>query len=220
MLYYKRWQWPPIYNERLLLLVHVVVRTCMHADQINRMVSPPSFQELPPPLDAWNGSQVMPPVFCDHYHDIDVTVMGAVYRWKLNGAAGHHTLQYGPSIADEFNLCRIPRYYTFPALEQLLPPSNGIFVAEFIEGVVCLLVYMVLLTGSMYLVHIIWNKIDERFSSITLSHKKWYVVANLSKAFLLGVLALSVKYWWTLYVTYYKARRHVTRLELKRCTVL
>ena len=38
--------------------------------------------------------------------------------------------------------------------------------------------------GYVFLVHIIWNKIDERFSSITSSHKKWYVVDNLAKAFL------------------------------------
>ena len=128
---------------------------------------------------------------------------------------------YGPPLGDEINLCKAPRYYSFPTLEQILPPSDGIFVVEdFVDGVVCLLVCMVLLTVAMYLVHVIWDKIDEKFSSINPSHKKWYVVANLSKAFLLGVQALSFRYWWAVYITYIKLGRHVYRLELKRCTVL
>ena len=128
---------------------------------------------------------------------------------------------YGPPLGDEINLCKAPRYYSFPTLEQILPPSDGIFVVEdFIDGVVCLLVCIVLLTVAMYLVHVIWDKIDEKFSSINPSHKKWYVVANLSKAFLLGVQALSFRYWWAVYITYIKLGRHVYRLELKKCAVL
>lgn len=133
----------------------------------------------------------------------------------------HATLfPYGPPVADEFNLCRVPRYFTFPVLERLLPPSDGIYVVEdFIDSVVCLLKSMVLLTVAIYVVYVIWDQVDKRFSSIVPSHKKWYVVANLSKAFLLGVQALSGRYWWAVYIGYVKGR-HLSRLELKRCTVL
>lgn len=127
----------------------------------------------------------------------------------------------GEISGGEINLCKAPRYYSFPALEQILPQSDGIYVVkDFIDAVVCLLVCTVLLTVAMYLVHVIWNKIDEKFSSINPSHKKWYVIANLSKAFLLGIQALSFRYWWGVYITYFKVGRHVYRLELKRCTVL
>ena len=128
--------------------------------------------------------------------------------------------RYGPPVADEFNLCWVPRYFTFPALKQILPSSEGIFVVDdFIDSVICLLISMIVLTAGMFCVYAIWNKIDVRFSSINPSHKKWYVIANLSKAFLLGVQALSVRYWWTVYICIITGR-YVSRLELKRCTVL
>lgn len=127
---------------------------------------------------------------------------------------------YGPPVADEFNMCWVPRYSSFPALERLLPSSDGIYVAEdFIDGVVCLLKCVISLTVAMYVVYKIWDRVDEKFSSITPSHKKWYVVANLSKAFLLGIQALSFRYWWAMYISYNNGR-YMSRLELKRCTIL
>lgn len=122
----------------------------------------------------------------------------------------------------EINLCKAPRYYSFPALEHILATSIRWYICDKrfhrCRGVLARV--HGLLTVAMYLVHVIWNKIDEKFSSINPSHKKWYVIANLSKAFLLGIQALSFRYWWWVYIIYFKVWRHVYRLELKRCTVL
>ena len=128
--------------------------------------------------------------------------------------------RYGPPVADEFNMCWVARHFTVPALEQMLPSSNGVFVVEdFIDSVVCLLICIAVVTVAIFAVYGIWNKIDESFSTINPSHKKWYVVANLSKALLLGVQALSFNYWWGMYTSYIHGR-YIFQLELKRCTVL
>jgi len=133
----------------------------------------------------------------------------------------HHTLfPYGPPVGDEFNMCLVPRYITVPWLEKLLPPSSGAYAVEdLIDSIACLFITMVLLSITWYVVYYVWNKVDHKFAAITPAHKKWYVVGNLSKSFLLGIQALSIRYWLSVYSGHIEGRYRV-RLELKRCIVL
>jgi len=133
----------------------------------------------------------------------------------------HYTLfPYGPPVGNEVNLCMVPRYITVPWLEKALPSSSDVFVVEdLIDSIACLFITMFLLSLSWYAVYYVWNRVDHRFAAVSPAHKKWYVIANLSKSFLLGIQALSIRYWMSVYMSYVEGRYRV-RLELKRCIVL
>ena len=64
----------------------------------------------------------------------------------------------------------------------------------------------------------IWEHIDPQYALINPPHKKWYVVANLSKSFFLGCMAMSSRYWiGSLYAYYYD---EIPSLNVKRCGML
>ena len=70
----------------------------------------------------------------------------------------------------------------------------------------------------MVLVKAVWSTIDTRFSAITPPHKKWYVVANLSKAFFLAVITINTRFWVGIYNGFFNDYFQMT--ELKRTVMM
>ena len=114
------------------------------------------------------------------------------------------------------NVCYESFYMNLPYAMQVLPNKTQTFSPDdLVDSIIALLLLSVIVTVALVVAKNIWEAIDPNFQSITPSHKKWYVVANISKSFFLGCLALSTKYWYGAY------KAHILDefqpIELKRC---
>ena len=91
--------------------------------------------------------------------------------------------------------CRYPRVYDLPTVWNALPEENSLFLPkELVDTFTALFVVSIPVILCLILARYAWDYIDPYFNSISPSHKKWYVVANLSKAFFLGCIVLSTNY--------------------------
>lgn len=91
--------------------------------------------------------------------------------------------------------CHYPKLYNLPFVWKLLPEETEIFhPKELVDTLTALLVVSLVVLAGLILARYGWDIVDKNFNSISPSHKKWYVVANLSKAFFLGCIALNTKY--------------------------
>jgi hypothetical protein len=116
------------------------------------------------------------------------------------------------------NVCFVAKPFSFKLLEDLLPPPSKYFTPEdAVDGILSLMVMSVIITVCMLSVKEVWNWLDPNFRSISPAHKKLYVVANLSKAVLLGILALSPRYWVGSFRFYDDAFQGI---EIKRCGII
>ena len=117
------------------------------------------------------------------------------------------------------NVCFVPRLIEFPPLHNMLPNATELFVPDhLVDSCVILIALCVLVTLVLILSKLIWERFDSRFASISPSHKKWYVVANLSKSFFLACMALSSRYWIGVYSGFFLDKFQT--VELKRCGML
>lgn len=117
------------------------------------------------------------------------------------------------------NVCFVPRLIDVPPLRNLLPESTGLFVADhLVDSCAVLFILCALVTVGLVLTKIVWEKLDTKFASISPSHKKWYVVANMSKAFFLACMSFSSRYWIGAYLGFF--RDEFQTIELKRCGML
>lgn len=117
------------------------------------------------------------------------------------------------------NVCFVQKRFSIPALRKLLPDSTEFFTPDdFLDCICCFILLCTLITIGMIICKYVWERIDPSFASITPSHKRWYVVANLSKALFLAVMALSHRYWLGTYRLYHYDQFQV--LEVKRCGVI
>ena len=117
------------------------------------------------------------------------------------------------------NVCFVPKLIGFPPLRNLLPDSTGLFAPDhLVDSSVVLFCLCTLVTVGLILAKFIWEKLDSRFATITPAHKKWYVVANISKAFFLACMAFSSRYWIGAYLGFF--RDEFQTVELKRCGML
>ena len=124
----------------------------------------------------------------------------------------------GRDIAGD-NICFIGRPFQFAPLKHLLPESSVHFTPdEFIDGLVSTLVISICVTISIFFTREVWNCFDSRFNSISPAHKKMYVVANMSKAGLLAILALSPRYWVGSYNCF--VLDEFKAIETKRCGII
>ena len=116
------------------------------------------------------------------------------------------------------NVCFLPRHMKIPYLEKILPVQTEMFLPEdLVDCTIGLVMVSFFATLAFIAVKYIWETADQRFNSVNPSHKKWYVVANLSKSLILGCMALSPKYW----ISFYKLLfGNFQLLELKRTMVL
>ena len=114
------------------------------------------------------------------------------------------------------NVCFDPRHMELPYVLEYLPNKTHLFSPDdLVDGMTALLLLSVIVTIALVVAKKIWEAIDPNFQSITPSHKKWYVVANISKSFFLGCLALSTKFWYGAYKAHILDDIQV--IELKRC---
>lgn len=124
----------------------------------------------------------------------------------------------GPNTTGN-NVCFVQQRFQLPFLRRLLPDSNGYFTPDdFIDGLACFALLCAVITAGMAVCKYVWEWVDPHFANINPPHKKWYVVANLSKALFLGIMASSHRYWLGTYKLYYHDQFQV--LEVKRCGVI
>ncbi len=116
------------------------------------------------------------------------------------------------------NVCFVARKFSFPILENLLPPATSYYTpGDFVDGVISLLVMSTIVTILIIFSEKLWTLLDPNFRSINPPHKKLYVLANLAKAILLGILALSPRYWAGSFRFYSDKFQGV---EIKRCGII
>ena len=116
------------------------------------------------------------------------------------------------------NICFVARRFSFPLFENLLPSATKYYTPnDFVDGLVSLVVMSIIVTIMILLAREVWTSVDPAFKSISPPHKKLYVVANLAKAVLLGILALSPRYWAGSFRFYSDEFQGV---EIKRCGII
>ena len=117
------------------------------------------------------------------------------------------------------NLCFAHRHFKLPAAENLSPPPTEQFTPEdLIDAVIVLTLLCTVVTVAMVVSKAAWDYFDPVFATVTPAHKKWYIVANLYKAFFLAVMALSYRYWVGAYMGFYLD--DFIMLPVKRCAMI
>ena len=113
------------------------------------------------------------------------------------------------------NVCFVQKHMKISSLNAFLPQQTELFLTDdFVDSTIALIIVSVFITIALILGKYLWEAVDSSFRNITPSHKKWYVVANMSKAFFLGCLVLSPKYWVGFYKQHFLDEFQL--LELKR----
>ncbi len=119
--------------------------------------------------------------------------------------------------------CVSPSRYSIPYVLDLLPPQSKYFAPQdLVDSLAALVIISAYLTVAIGVTKLAWDKMDSRFASISPSHKKWYVVANIYKAFLLSILASTPTYWlatWNL-LMYDTPITDVDSIKMKRCALV
>lgn len=149
---------------------------------------------------------------------------GTWYRcadsWPLEPLDILHLLfpNQGRDVTRE-NVCFVPTPFTFPLFRNFLPDDTDFFhLGDFVDACIALFLLCFLVTIGMIIVKFVWEKVDSRFKNVCPNHKKWYVVANLSKAFFLASMAISTKYWIGSYRIF--GFDNFSGLEIKRTGLL
>ncbi len=124
----------------------------------------------------------------------------------------------GPNVTAK-DVCFVIERFQVPFLRKLLPDATDYFTPDdIIDSAACFILLCFIITVTMIVMKYVWERMDPRFASITPSHKRWYVVANISKAFLLGTITLSHRFWYGTYrMTFID---HFQVVEVKRCGVI
>ena len=117
------------------------------------------------------------------------------------------------------NVCFVPRHFKFPAVENLLPPRTEQFVPEdLVDSLIFLPLLCIVVTVAMVVTKAAWDYFDPVFAAVKPAHKKWYIVANLYKAFFLAVLATSHRFWVRNYLAFILDEFNC--LPVKRCAMV
>lgn len=146
------------------------------------------------------------PLCHDGYILEPLDVLFLLFKNKGNNATG-------------FNTCFVGDHFQLGPLRNTLPDATPFFTPDdFIDCLVCLLIVSVVVILGMVVGKYVWERIDHQFASINPSHKKWYVVANLSKAFFLGCMCISSRYWIGTYNGY--IYDNLAMINVKRCGML
>lgn len=121
--------------------------------------------------------------------------------------------------ATGFNVCFVGDHFKFAPLRSILPDPTPFYTPDdFIDSLICLFISSIMVVMGMTLGKYVWERVDPQFSSIKPTHKKWYVVANLSKSFFLGCMCLTSRYWIGSYYGY--IYDNLYNLNVKRCGML
>eukprot|EP00736_Rhodelphis_marinus_P013946 Rmarinus@m.14230 len=68
--------------------------------------------------------------------------------------------------------------------------------AEFVDASYCMIYAIAMLTVLFLIAHFVFNTVWTGFKTVYPEHKKWYIVANISKAFFLFISCSSRLWWW------------------------
>ena len=118
-----------------------------------------------------------------------------------------------------WNVCFVPDHFKFPPLRNLLPnETEHIQPDDFVDCTVALFYLCILVTVGLIVSKYLWEWVDPQFAAVTPEHKKWYVVANMSKAFFLACMMFSSRYWIGTYFALIKD--NFSGLEMKRTGIL
>ena len=113
------------------------------------------------------------------------------------------------------NVCFQPRYFNLSFITRLLPERGDLFTPDdLVDGLAALTVICTFVFVAIVAAKYIWEHFDPSFKAISPSHKKWYVVANMSKGFWLLCLLISPKYWVGIYRCFVLDKFQL--IELKR----
>ena len=114
------------------------------------------------------------------------------------------------------NVCFVPKHFTFQTLLQDIFPLNSEFFTsdDLVDSIFVLCLTSCLTTAGIVALKLIWERVDPRFAAISPPHKKWYVAANIAKAFYLAVMSISSKYATGIYNCIFLDK--YPRLEIKR----
>ena len=119
----------------------------------------------------------------------------------------------------EDNTCWVLTPFRFDFADSLLPPPSQLYDRDgLVDSLTCMIVACSLLSAAIVATHFVWSRLDRRFASVSPVHKKWYVVANMSKCILLAIMCTSYKYWVAVYRSF--ALDRFINLEVKRTSVL
>ena len=123
--------------------------------------------------------------------------------------------------ATGFNVCFAGERIPFASLRNFLPDPTPFFTPDdLVDSLMCLLIACITVAVGMAVVKFTWEMADHQFASINPSHKKWYVVANMSKSFFLGCMCLSSRYWIGTYYAYFEEEFASSAINIKRCGML
>lgn len=93
------------------------------------------------------------------------------------------------------NVCLVPKPFTLQALQDILPPNSEFFTFDdLVDSIIVLSIVSCLTAAGIVALKLIWERVDPRFGAINPPHKKWYVAANISKAFYLALMSFSIKF--------------------------
>ena len=122
------------------------------------------------------------------------------------------------------NICYQPKPYEWPLLKRYIPNEGafgGAFLPDdFIDEIVGLALACLVVTVVLVAAKLVWERVDPKFNTITPAHKKWYVVANISKSFFLLCIALSPRFWIWCYEGFLLDNWPSSLLFIKRCSIL
>lgn len=114
------------------------------------------------------------------------------------------------------NLCYRPRYMGIQYIQDFT--SESYLLEDFVDCTIALIISCFAVTIGFIVGKYLWDAVDNNFKIVSPSHKKWYVVANICKAFFLGCMAVSPKYWIGVYQG--QVLDEFQQLELKRTMAL
>lgn len=95
-------------------------------------------------------------------------------------------------------------FFDFPGEERAWTELRGLPMIRdtFFSYALFFLTACVLLAGAWVLAFTFCNLVWPQFRAVQPAHKKWYVIANLSKALILGGQACSLAWWYYSYLHY------------------
>ena len=118
-----------------------------------------------------------------------------------------------------FITCFAPDRFQFPPLRNLFSDLKPFTPDDLLDSLMCLFIASLVVAVGITALKLFWEGVDSKFAFINPTHKKWYVVANISKSFILGCMTLSFRYWHVAYYAFYLDNM-IMQVDIKRCGML
>eukprot|EP01134_Creolimax_fragrantissima_P005302 CFRG5302T1 len=110
----------------------------------------------------------------------------------------------------QFIVQRVAKMFAALGLDDTTP-------CQFVETVKVFVIVNIFTAVAWVAVKFLFDRTWPAFAAISPAHKKWYVVANLSKAFFLGMMVFSYSWWKYAYHAYFLNDRKLTHTIMYLC---